>query len=321
MSILITGVAGFIGSNLANIFISNGKRVIGFDNLCRGSLSNIIHLQENKFFSFTKVDLSHFTAYRDAIKKEHAIEPITEVWHMAANSDIQAGIFDAMVDLRDTFMTTFNTLELMKECNIDILAFASSSAVYGNLEDAKLVEDIGPLFPISNYGAMKLASEAAISASLEGFLRRAFIFRFPNVIGIPATHGVIWDFICKLKSTPDNLIVLGDGTQQKSYLHVEDLLDAMMFIREHATDQLNYFNIGAGDVGITVRDIAEQVVQTVSSNALITYGLGNKGWLGDVPKFTYSVNKLQQLGWKPKMNSVEAVRYAVRQIVDQEYGL
>ena len=318
MSILITGVAGFIGCNLANIFISQDKRVIGFDNLCRGSLSNIKHLQGNKLFSFTEVDLSDLNAYKEAIKKEHAIEPITEVWHMAANSDIPAGVFDAQVDLRDTFMTSFNTLELMKECKIGVLAFASSSAVYGNLGDAKLVENIGPLFPISNYGAMKLASEAAISASVESFLSRAFIFRFPNVIGIPATHGVMLDFIRKLKATPDNLVVLGDGTQQKSYLHVEDLVDAMLFIREHANERLNYFNIGAGDVGITVHNIADQVVNRVSPNASITYGQGNKGWVGDVPKFSYSVDKLHQLGWKPQMDSVEAVRYAVRQIAEQE---
>jgi UDP-glucose 4-epimerase len=320
MAILITGVAGFIGCNLANIFVSQGKRVVGLDNLCRGTLSNIGHLLGNELLSFAKVDLSDLIAYREAIKKEHSIEPITEVWHLAANSDIPAGVFEAEVDLRDTFMTSFNTLEIMKEFKVGVLAFASSSAVYGNLGDAKLVEDIGPMFPISNYGAMKLASEAAISASVESFLNRAFIFRFPNVIGIPATHGVILDFIRKLKATPDNLVVLGDGTQQKSYLHAEDLIDAMLYIREHAKERLNFFNIGAGDVGITVNEIAEQVVKTVAPSASITYGKGNKGWVGDVPKFSYSVDKLQRLGWKPRMNSVEAVRYAVGQIANQEFN-
>ncbi len=318
MTILITGVAGFIGCNLANIFIRQGKKVVGLDNFCRGSLSNIEHLLGNELFSFAEVDLSDLNAYRDVIKSNHFNGPITEVWHMAANSDIPAGVYDSQVDLRDTFMTTFNTLEIMKEFGMRVLLFASSSAIYGNLGEAKLVEDIGPLFPISNYGAMKLASEAAISASAESFLTHAYIFRFPNVIGIPATHGVMLDFIRKLKATPGNLVVLGDGTQQKSYLHLEDLIDAMLFIREHSTERLNYFNIGAGDDGITVHDIANQVVNTVSPNASITYGQGNKGWVGDVPKFSYSVDKLHQLGWKPRMASVEAVRYAVRQIADQE---
>jgi UDP-glucose 4-epimerase len=318
MSILITGVAGFIGCNLASIFISQGRKVIGLDNFCRGSLANIQYMCGNELFSFTEVDLFDLDAYREVIKSEYSVEPINEVWHMAANSDIPAGVLDAQVDLRDTFMTSFNTLEVMKEFRIDTLVFASSSAIYGNLGNLKLREDIGPLFPISNYGAMKLASEAVISASVESFLSRAFIYRFPNVIGIPATHGVMLDFIRKLKATPDKLVVLGDGTQQKSYLHLDDLIDAMLFIREHASERLNYFNISATDDGISVQYIAEQVVETVAPNASIIYGQGNKGWVGDVPKFSYSVDKLYKLGWKPRMTTVEAVRHAVRQIADQE---
>lgn len=320
MSILITGVAGFVGCNLARKFISKGKCVVGFDNLCRGNFSNIKHLLGNTQFCFAEVELSDLTAYRGEFKKAQAREPITEVWHMAANSDISAGVSNMQIDLRDTFMTSFNTLELMKEFGVSVLAFASSSAVYGNLGDTKLTEDIGPLFPISNYGAMKLASEAAISAAVESFLHRAYIFRFPNVIGTPATHGVISDFIRKLKNTPSNLEVLGDGTQQKSYLHIEDLINAMFFIRERASDLVNFFNIGADDNGITVRDIAEQVVAAVAPNASITYGKGNRGWVGDVPKFSYSIEKLYKLGWQPKMDSAEAVRLAIRQIVTQEMG-
>ena len=318
MAILITGVAGFIGSNLANTLVSQGKRVAGFDNLCRGCLSNIKHLLDSELFYFADVDLSDLGAYRKAVQLAFEYEPITEVWHLAANSDIPAGVFDARVDLRDTFMTSFNTLELMKEFNIGVLAFASSSAVYGNLGETQLVEDIGPLFPISNYGAMKLASEAAISASVENFLEKAYIFRFPNVIGIPATHGVMLDFVRKLKATPDNLVVLGDGTQQKSYLHVEELIDAMLFIREKASDAINYFNIGSDDDGVTVSFIAEQVVAIVAAGASITYGQGNKGWVGDVPRFSYSIAKLHNLGWHSQHGSAEAVRRALMQIAEQE---
>lgn len=318
MPVLITGVAGFVGCNLARALISQGRAVVGLDNFCRGKLSNIEQLLGQEKFSFAEVDLSDLNAYRKALERAHSRMPINEIWHMAANSDIPAGVFDARVDLRDTFMTSFNTLELMKEFKIGVLAFASSSAVYGNLGDVELVEDSGPLFPISNYGAMKLASEAAISAAAESFLQEAYIFRFPNVIGTPATHGVILDFIRKLKATPRNLVVLGDGTQTKSYLHIEDLIDAMLFIRERAGEHLNYFNIGAGDSGITVHDIAEQVVAMVAPHASITYGQGNKGWVGDVPKFRYSVEKLHKLGWRPQMDSVAAVRRAVQQITEQE---
>lgn len=318
MAILITGVAGFIGSNIAEFFIQQGKKVIGLDNLCRGHRDNIKFLNENSNFLFIEADLSNLGECIEALAFIQGGEPIDEVWHMAANSDIAAGNDDASVDLTDTFMTTFNTLEIMKEYKIGILVFASSSAIYGDLGEKKLVEDIGPLFPVSNYGAMKLASEAAISAAVESFLDKAFIFRFPNVIGIPATHGVMLDFVRKLKATPENLVVLGDGTQQKSYLHVEELIDAMFFIREKSREKRNYFNIGADDEGVTVQFIAELVVKTVSPGASISYGQGNKGWVGDVPKFSYSVDKLLKMGWKPKMGSAQAVTRAVKQIAKQE---
>ena len=318
MRILITGVAGFIGCNLAKTLLDRGHAVAGFDNLSRGSARNLEPIARHPQFRFETVDLADIDAYRRALREVHAASPVSEVWHMAANSDIPGGIADPGTDLRDTFMTTYNTLLLMKELGIGTMAFASSSAVYGDLGDRVLTEDTGPLFPISNYGAMKLASEAAISAALESHLDRALIFRFPNVVGVPATHGVILDFIRKLKATPGNLDVLGDGTQRKGYLHCDDLLDAMLHIRDHAPDRLGYFNIGAEDEGITVRDIAEAVVARVSPHARITYGRGNKGWVGDVPKFAYSTAKLSRLDWRPKLGSAAAIRKAVEQVAQQE---
>lgn len=318
MSIFITGVAGFIGCNLAKTMIARGCTVFGVDNFCKGCRTNLETLIEEPRFKFKEVEMSDMAMYRAVFESFHEQDPITEVWHMAANSDIPAGINDANIDLRDTFMTTFNTLELMREAQVPIIAFASSSAIYGDLGNKPLLEEIGPLLPISNYGAMKLASEAAISAATESYLERAFIFRFPNVIGVPATHGVILDFIRKLAATPENLDVLGDGTQQKEYLHVEELMDAMFFIRENAHEKIAFFNIGAGDNGITVRFIAEQTVNNCSTGAKITFGEGNKGWVGDVPKFVYSTSKLTALGWKSKLGSAAAVIKAVRQIAAQE---
>jgi UDP-glucose 4-epimerase len=320
MSIFITGVAGFIGCNLARTLLDQGHVVSGFDNLCRGSLANLAEISGHPKFSFEKVDLADPTAYGSALRRLHAREPITEVWHMAANSDIPAGVADANVDYRDTFMTTFNTLQLMKELRIGTIAFASSSAIYGDLGARSLTEDIGPLFPISNYGAMKLASEACISAAVESDLEQAFLFRFPNVIGVPATHGVIQDFMRKLKATPDNLDVLGDGTQQKSYLHVEELIDAMLFIRGRSNERINCFNVGADDAGVTVRFIAETVVRRVAPGARISFGQGNKGWVGDVPRFSYSTARLTALGWRPTLGSEQAIRKAVDEIARQEYG-
>lgn len=318
MSILITGVAGFIGSNLAEKFLKQGKKVIGVDNLSRGSFYNLTLILKDKNFIFSEINICNYEEFIKFITIHHSLEQVEEVWHMAANSDIPAGIANAEIDLKDTFLTTFNTLQLMKELRIPNIAFASSSAIYGNLLDTKLFEDIGPLFPISNYGAMKLASEVAISSSVESHLEKAFIFRFPNVIGIPATHGVILDFINKLKENPQILNVLGDGTQQKTYLHVEELIDAMFYIRNYCSDRINYFNIGANDDGVSVKFIAEEVVKIVSPNAKIIYGIGNKGWVGDVPKFNYSIDKLLSIGWKPILNSEQSVKKAILQIVKEQ---
>lgn len=318
MAILVTGAAGLVGANLVPRFLEAGEQVVGMDNLCRGSVENLHGVMDHPGFSLQIVDLDDLSSYRDALTAAHAATPIEEVWHLAANSDIPAGVDDPGVDLRDTFMTTFNTLLLMTELGIGKLAFASSSAIYGDLGVRELEENTGPLFPISNYGAMKLASEAAISAAVESHLDAAWIFRFPNVVGVPATHGVILDLVRKLKSTPEQLDVLGDGTQQKSYLHVEELVDAMLFIRGRANERLSCFNIGADDVGVSVRDIAERVVAEVSPGARICFGAGDRGWVGDVPKFRYSIAKLERLGWRPKLNSEQAVSRAIRQVAEQE---
>jgi UDP-glucose 4-epimerase len=165
---------------------------------------------------------------------------------------------------------------------------------------------------------MKLASEAAITAAAEKFLTRALLFRFPNVVGVPATHGMILDFIRRLHKEPDRLDVLGDGTQKKSYLHVSDLVDAMLLIQERATRKVDAFNIGPTDDGVFVRQIAEETVATVAPGAQIHYGTGNKGWVGDVPRFTYSTAKVRALGWRPKIDSLEVVRRAIGEIAVQE---
>jgi UDP-glucose 4-epimerase len=319
MSILVTGAAGFVGCNLVDALLKTGNRVVGVDNLSRGRLAYLAPFQGRSDFAFEKVDIADDKAFAAVMDRFHAADPITEVWHMAANSDIPAGVADARVDLRDTYMTTFNILQEMKRLKIPLLAFASSSAIYGDLEGKTLVENIGPLFPISNYGAMKLASEVSISAAVEGHLERAYLFRFPNVIGTPATHGVVYDFIDRLRRDPSKLDVLGDGTQQKSYLHVEDLVDAMLFIRKNAKDKLNVFNVGTDDEGVTVRFIAEETVAVAAPGAKLVYGTGNKGWVGDVPRFRYSIDKLRKLGWSPREGSAGTMQRAIRQIAAQEF--
>jgi UDP-glucose 4-epimerase len=211
-------------------------------------------------------------------------------------------------------MTTFNTLKMMQELHAKKLVFASTSAIYGERRDL-LQEDSGPLFPISNYGAMKLASEGSITAALESYLSQVWIFRFPNVVGSRASHGAMYDFFRKLEKSPAELEVLGDGSQEKPYLHVGELLDAMLLAVEKSQDKLNYFNIGHGGSTSTVRFMAETVVKHVAPGARIRYTGGKKGWVGDVPFFRFSIEKIKALGWRPRLTSNESIELAVRELV------
>lgn len=266
-----------------------------------------------KCFKFVQADGSDPDVLDSAIEEAD----VDEIWHLAANSDIPAGVADYRVDLRQTFLTTIAVLDVMKRRSIGVVHFASSSAIYGDQGDRLIHEDIGPLQPISNYGAMKLASEAQLRAAREAYLERVSIFRFPNVIGVPATHGVILDFIGKLHRTPNNLDVLGNGTQQKAYLHVSDLVTAMIHIAGLG-EGFAVYNIGPTDEGVSVRFIAEVVRDAFNPLAAIRFGDGNRGWVGDVPKFRYSVERLLSTGWSPKFGSEDAVRHAVAEIIAQE---
>jgi UDP-glucose 4-epimerase len=315
---LITGGAGFVAVNLTRQLLQRGESVLAIDNLSRGRREFLREFSNSNGFVFVEMDCADGSQFLPLIESFHSRQRISEVWHLAANSDIPAGVSNPRIDLKDTFLTTFETLLLMRDLEIPILHFASSSAVYGDLKDLAISETSGPAAPISNYGAMKLASEAQIRAAAECFLERANIFRFPNVVGTPATHGVILDLIRKARTTPSGFEVLGDGTQRKIYLHVDDLVEAMLCIRDQSKDRYSVFNIGPSDDGITVREIAESVRDEVAPHAKIRYGVGNKGWVGDVPTFRYAVEKVSSLGWTPRLGSKEAVRGAVKQIAAVE---
>jgi UDP-glucose 4-epimerase len=323
---IVAGGAGFIGCNLLPLLAKEQRHIMILDNLCRGRAQYLetVRADAPGRIHFINVDLSDTLATFQAVKESLKLGVVDEVWHLAANSDIPAGIANSNVDLQDTFMSTFSLLEAMKIYKIPVIHFASSSAIYGDLGAVPLHEAIGPLLPISNYGAMKLASEALISAAAESHLSRANLFRFPNVVGAPATHGVILDFINKLKVDRNRLDVLGDGTQQKAYLHVSDLVEAMLHIRcKLDLPKVFPVNIGPIDEGVTVRFIAESVIDRICQNANIYFGIGKKGWVGDVPKFQYSVERLRAAGWTPKRNSAMAVSLAIDEIARQEglFGL
>ena len=313
MKILITGGAGFIGSHLIDFLIQEGHTVVCVDDLSLGREKNIAHHKNNSRFEFIILNILDGDAL-DAVFKKHRFD---HVFHMAANSDIQQGAIDLSIDLKKTFMTTFTTLECMKRNDVKNIVFASTSAIYGEL-DIMLHEDIGPLFPISFYGASKLASEAYISAFCENCNMKAWIFRFPNVVGERSTHGAMFDFINKLRKNPKVLEILGDGTQTKPYLYVKDLVDGIIFGWKNSRKKINYFNLGVNS-GTTVTKIAETVIEEMGlADVKLLYKGGDRGWIGDVPKFQYSLSKINSLGWKAKRTSDEAIRLAVRAELGKE---
>lgn len=317
---VVFGGAGFIGCNLIQTLLNNpDDEVVCVDNFSRGNVRHLKNFLKSSRFRLLEIDVSKHDEFIGALKDCDFNDHNVVVWHLAANSDIPAGVADVTIDLKDTFLTTVNILRWMKSCGYVNFCFASSSAIYGDHGDDILHEGVGNCHPISNYGSMKLASEAVISSACEDFLHNAYVYRFPNVVGTPATHGVIYDFIKKLRADPGVLTVLGDGSQKKAYLHVSDLVDAMIFIAATANEDRKFkvYNIGPLDGGILVRDIAEIVANLHSPLPNIVFGSGNKGWVGDVPKFKYSIKKLENLGWQPSMGSRAAIELSAKQIYKQ----
>lgn len=309
MNILVTGGAGFIGSHVCDALIAQGHGVLCVDNLLLGKRENVAHLFVHDRFSFVEHDIRDKTAMDPVFAKGQ----FNVVFHLAANSDIAQSFADPSVDYQYTFETTYRTLELMKKHAVRQIVFASTSAVYGEAQ-GQLSEDCGPLLPVSHYGAAKLASEAFISSFVANYGFQAWIARFPNVVGERGTHGVIVDFIGKLRQNPDELEVLGNGEQYKPYLYVTDLVDALCFLWKHAQEPLNLYNIGV-DSRTRVKDIAHIVAETMGFNPRIRYTGGDRGWIGDVPEFQYDLSKIHNLGWRSHMSSDEAVKKAAERLV------
>ena len=316
---IVTGAAGFIGSHLVDRLLEDGHGVVGIDNFSRGQRPNLCRAHHHPDFRLIETDCADLENLRRCLTPLILPDSADTVWHLAANSDIPAGVASAQLDLKDTFLTTYSTLQLMRELGLTRLAFASSSAIYGPHAEP-LSEDTGPLLPVSNYGAMKLASEALISAAVEAHLERVWIFRFPNVIGGRGTHGVIYDLLHKLRKTPAALEVLGDGNQCKPYMHVADLVDAMLHVRRSAMERINCVNIAAQDEGVTVRFIAEEVTRVAAPAMPICYTGGERGWVGDVPRFSFRTDKLRRLGWSPHLDSRTAVQRAVAELAREILG-
>ncbi len=313
MKALVTGGAGFIGTHLVRKLLERGLEVVCVDNFTLGHQENVDCFEDNDNYKFYNVNIEDTEKFCDTLKDEN----IDIVYHLAANSDIQKGGRMPSVDFNDTFMTTYSVLELMRRNGIKNLFFSSTSAIYGDKKEL-LTEVTGDLRPISYYGGAKFASEGFISSYTFMNDFNTVIFRFPNVIGPNLTHGVIYDFARKLKNNPNELEILGDGTQTKPYIYVLDLVDAIVkfTLDTEMKKGVEVYNAGV-ETATNVTTIANIVCEVLGyENVKYKYTGGNIGWKGDVPKFQYDLTKIHNAGWSAKYTSDEAVRETVRYIKD-----
>ncbi|MGP6208004.1 NAD-dependent epimerase/dehydratase family protein [Cuniculiplasma sp. SKW3] len=308
-SILIPGGAGFIGSNMAEwLYEHNDVTII--DNLSGGNLSNLNTFKDKVKF------------INGDIRKEDSLNGIKDsfdiVIHLAANSDVRAGSTDTKSDMDINVIGTHNLLEFMRKKDIKSMIFSSTSTVYGEADVIPTPENYGPCLPISLYGASKLANEGFIWSYYHYYGIKPTIFRFANIVGRNSTHGVIHDFILKLKKNPKELEILGDGRQEKSYMHIDDCVGAMLHIyeRDSKGDVVNLGN----DERTSVKRIGEIVCNAMNlKNVKFHYtgGIDGRGWAGDIKIAQLSIEKMKKYGWNNRYNSEQSVVKASEEIVKQ----
>jgi UDP-glucose 4-epimerase len=309
MKILVTGAAGFFGSNLcAKLLEDETNFVIGVDNFINGRHEYIDNLKLENRFKFYELDC------RDSEKLLGTIsEEIDMIVHLAANADIAAAIKNPTIDFDLGVRTTEAILEFARLRSVKRFLFSSGSGVYGEGLNMVFTENSSTSQPVSTYGASKIACEALISAYAFMFDIKATVFRFCNLVGPQQTHGVVFDFIKKLRSMPTKLEVLGNGNQEKPYLDISDAICAMVSVIEQQQTNFEIFNVSNTDT-ISVKWIAEQVVAIMGegkTGAEIVYENSDRGWLGDIPKYRMSSEKISKNGWQPTLTSIEAVNSSI----------
>ena len=304
--VLVTGGAGFIGSSLVDKLMLLDYRVKVIDNLSSGRKENINYHLNRDSFEFIEADL-----LKEDISQY--FEGVDEVWHLAANPNVKSGLSNTKDMIDQNILVTYNVLEAMRKNNVKKINFTSSSVVYGEAKIVPTPEDYAPSMPISLYGASKLASEALISAYSSSFGIKGTIFRLANVVGPRSDHGVIHDFIMKLGENKNTLKILGDGNQKKSYIYVDDCVEAMV-LASNSKDDVGVFNVGSDDY-IDVKEIAEAVSKAMGLQPVLEFGSEDRGWKGDVPVMLLATDKIKSLGWKLNYNSLEAVKLTAEKIV------
>ncbi|MCI4331205.1 MAG: NAD-dependent epimerase/dehydratase family protein [Thermoplasmata archaeon] len=309
---VVTGGAGAIGAFLCRALAGPNREIRVVDNLSAGDRTSLKELEGAGRLRLHVLDLV----------QEKDLGPVfagaSEVWHLAANTDIRRGTADPRIDFEAGSVATFHVLEAARRADVAKVFFASSSVVYGFPTVFPTPEGYGPLLPESHYGAAKLAGEALLSAHCHSYGMKGYIFRFANIIGPGMTHGVMFDFFEKLKRDPSRLEVLGDGRQSKSYLRVEDCVDGMLLAGRKAQETVNVYNLGTRE-RTSVREIAEAVVASTGGRARIEYTGGERGWTGDIPQQLLSIDRIMALGWTPRWAGPAAVEQTIRELA-QERG-
>jgi UDP-glucose 4-epimerase len=316
LSILVTGGAGFIGSHLVDALRGWGPQneVTVLDNLSSGRREHIAHHLLDPDFRFIEADIL------DPKALEKAVEGKDIIFHLAANPDVRLGALNTRIYLDQNIIGTYNLLEAMRRKDVKRIAFTSTSTVYGEADVIPTPEDYGPLIPISFYGASKLSCEAMIFSYCHTFEMQSWVYRFANIVGERGTHGVLVDFINKLRKNPKELEILGSGMQRKSYMEVRDCIRAMAHCVEGSHDITNIFNIGSED-SVDVERIANIVAEAMGLHDVsytYTRGVDGRGWKGDVRAMLLSIDKIKGLGWSPEYNSAQSIRIAAEALLKRE---
>jgi len=308
--VLITGGAGFIGSHLVDRLVDEGFVVRVLDNFSSGRIDNIKHNLNR--VEVLKGDL------KDPDTALKALKDVEVVFHFAANPEVRVSTTNPEVHFKENVVATFNLLEAVRKVGVGQLIFASSSSVYGEPESIPVNED-APMRPVSVYGASKMACESLIHAYTRLYGVRAVVLRYANVVGPRLQHGVVYDFIVKLLKQPEELEILGDGKQVRSYIHVSDAVEATLTAWRNVRSEFEVYNVGSED-WITVNQVAQIVTSVMGlKNVEFVYKpiLHGVGWPGDVKRIALAIEKLKALGWKPKMNSAQAIKEAAKSIVEE----
>jgi UDP-glucose 4-epimerase len=313
-SVVVVGGAGFIGSHLVRALLGRDgvQRVVVYDNFSSGRRWHLEAVAGDPRLEIVEgevEDLERLTA---------ATSGASALVHLASNPDIARAMTDPTIDFHQGTQLTHCAVEAARRSSVGLMLYASGSGVYGDLGDYEAGENYGPLEPVSTYGASKLAGEALISSYCHMFGLRGRAFRFGNVVGPNQTHGVGFDFVRKLLADPTRLEILGDGTQSKSYVHVDDVLAAVLLAGSDSSEPFAVFNVATGDY-ITVAEIAALAVECLGLEpgaVKLAYSGGNRGWKGDVPVVRVATDRIRSLGWKNRYGSRDALRVSMLSMLD-----